>query len=47
MRLERVSREDKTNYFPREQTLSVLLYCDEIKIKNIFIQQLYFVYNTK
>ena len=27
----------------REQTLSVLLYSDEIKIKKIFIQQLYFV----
>ena len=40
------SRENKTNYFPREQTLSVLLYSDEIKIKNIFIQQLYFVIKT-
>jgi hypothetical protein len=26
------SRESKTNYFPREQTLSVLLYSDEQKI---------------
>ncbi len=25
--------EGKQNYFPREQTLSVLLYSDEIKIK--------------
>ena len=43
---ETKSRENKTNYFPREQTLSVLLYSDEIKIKNIFIQQLYFVVKT-
>ena len=28
------------------QTLSVLLYSDEIKIKKIFIQQLYFVVKT-
>ena len=27
----RDSRESKTNYFPREQTLSVLLYSDEQK----------------
>ena len=25
--------KNKTNYFPREQTLSVLLYSDKIKIK--------------
>ncbi len=40
---ETLSFKGKQNYFPREQTLSVLLYSDEIKIKNIFIQQLYFV----
>ncbi len=34
--------EGKQNYFPREQTLSVLLYSDEIKIK----KQLYFVIKT-
>ena len=28
-----LSFEEKQNYFPREQTLSVLLYSDEIKIK--------------
>ena len=37
---ETLNFEGKQNYFPREQTLSVLLYSDEIKIKNIFIQQL-------
>ena len=26
------SRENKTNYFPREKTLSVLLYSDETNI---------------
>ncbi len=41
-----VSRESKTNYFPREQTLNVLLYSEEINIKKIFIQQLYFVIKT-
>ncbi len=30
---ETLSFEGKQNYFPREQTLSVLLYSDEIKIK--------------
>ena len=37
----KLSFEGKQNYFP-----SVLLYSDEIKIKNIFIQQLYFVIKT-
>ncbi len=43
---ETLSFEGKQNYFPRKQTLSVLLYSDEIKVKNIFIRQLYFVIKT-
>ncbi len=43
---ETLSFEGKQNYFPREQTLSVLLYSDEIKKIYIFIQQLYFVVKT-
>jgi hypothetical protein len=50
------SRENKTNYFPREKTLSVLLYSDETNInieqhsyKNICIswQKLYSVNEFK
>jgi hypothetical protein len=41
------SMENKTNYFPREQILSVLLYSDKQKsIFKTFKQQLYFVTKT-
>ena len=44
------AREGNSFVFPRDsmfpKTKSKLLYSDEIKIKKIFIQQLYFVIKT-